>query len=77
MSGKNQDRELSHKGLAKGSIGLVGAVAIGISCIAPDYTLTATLGGAAGEVGAWVPSIVWLGLVPMLFVALGYRELNR
>ncbi|MDR1634833.1 MAG: APC family permease [Bifidobacteriaceae bacterium] len=77
MSEKTRQRELSHKGLAKGSIGLVGAVAIGISCIAPDYTLTATLGIAAGEVGHWVPSIVWLGLVPMLFVALGYRELNR
>ncbi|MDR2114314.1 MAG: APC family permease, partial [Bifidobacteriaceae bacterium] len=71
------ERELSHKGLAKGSIGLVGAVAIGISCIAPDYTLTATLGGAAGSVQQWTPSIVWLGLIPMLLVALGYRELNR
>ncbi|MDR2564959.1 MAG: APC family permease [Bifidobacteriaceae bacterium] len=77
MSEKTKERELSHKGLAKGSIGLVGAVAIGISCIAPDYTLTATLGGAADAVQTWVPSIVWLGLVPMLFVALGYRELNR
>ncbi|MDR2378141.1 MAG: APC family permease [Bifidobacteriaceae bacterium] len=77
MSAKNKDRQLSQKGLAKGSIGLIGAIAIGISCIAPDYTMTATLGGAAGEVKQFVPSIVWLGLVPMLFVALGYRELNR
>ncbi|MDR2252971.1 MAG: APC family permease [Bifidobacteriaceae bacterium] len=77
MSKEAKSRELSHKGLARGSIGLIGAVAIGISCIAPDYTLTATLGTAAEEVGPWAPSIVWLGLVPMLFVALGYRELNR
>ncbi|MDR3106892.1 MAG: APC family permease, partial [Bifidobacteriaceae bacterium] len=77
MSSKTKDRELSQKGLAKGSIGLIGAIAIGISCIAPDYTMTATLGGAAGEVKQFVPSIVWLGLIPMLFVALGYRELNR
>jgi amino acid transporter len=77
VSSKSKERQLSQKGLAKGSIGLVGAIAIGISCIAPDYTMTATLGGAAGEVKQFVPSIVWLGLVPMLFVALGYRELNR
>ncbi|MDR1188836.1 MAG: APC family permease [Bifidobacteriaceae bacterium] len=77
MSSTTKNRELSHKGLAKGSIGLIGAIAIGISCIAPDYTMTATLGGAAGEVKQFVPAIVWLGLVPMLFVALGYRELNR
>jgi amino acid transporter len=78
MTTKQQpERQLSKKGLAKGSIGLVGAVAIGISCIAPDYTLTATLGSAASSVGQFTPSIVWLGLIPMLFVALGYRELNR
>ncbi len=70
-------RHLSHKGLAKGTIGVVGAVAIGVSCIAPDYTLTATLGSAASTVGQYTPAIVWLGLIPMLFVALGYRELNR
>lgn len=72
-----EGRQLSHKGLAKGSIGVVGAVAIGVSCIAPDYTLTATLGSAASTVGQFTPAIVWLGLIPMLFVALGYRELNR
>ncbi|MDR3069009.1 MAG: APC family permease, partial [Cellulomonas sp.] len=72
-----KEQQLSHKGLAKGSIGVVGAVAIGVSCIAPDYTLTATLGSAAGAVGQFTPAIVWLGLIPMLFVALGYRELNR
>ena len=77
MNKKHEDRKLSHKGLAVGSIGTVGAIAIGISCIAPDYTLTATLGVAANSVGRFTPSIVWVGLIPMLFVALGYRELNR
>ncbi|MDR1265496.1 MAG: APC family permease [Propionibacteriaceae bacterium] len=76
-TGPTGERQLSRKGLAKGSIGLIGAVAIGISCIAPDYTLTATLGTATNTVQQWTPSIVWLGLIPMLFVALGYRELNR
>ncbi|MDR0626861.1 MAG: hypothetical protein LBG11_06325, partial [Bifidobacteriaceae bacterium] len=67
MSSKTKDRKLSQKGLAKGSIGLIGAIAIGISCIAPDYTMTATLGGAADEVGQFVPAIVWLGMIPMVF----------
>lgn len=77
MKAHHEERQLSHKGLAKGSIGVIGAIAIGISCIAPDYTLTATLGSAASAVGEFTPTIVWLGLIPMLFVALGYRELNR
>jgi len=77
MKKEHHDRKLSHKGLAVGTLGTVGAIAIGISCIAPDYTLTATLGVAANSVGRFTPSIVWVGLIPMLFVALGYRELNR
>ena len=35
---------LSAKGLKAGSVGLIGAVVIGVSCIAPAYTLTAALG---------------------------------
>lgn len=36
--------DTSAKGLATGKVGLIGAVVIGISCIAPTYTLTS---------GAW------------------------
>ena len=35
---------LSKKGLAEGSVGLLGAIIIGVSCIAPPYTLTGALG---------------------------------
>ncbi len=41
------DHGLSEKGLKAGSVGLIGAVVIGISCIAPAYTLTAALGPTA------------------------------
>ncbi len=68
---------LSQKGLSAGTVGLIGAVVIGISCIAPAYTLTAALGPTVSEVGFQVPAIIVIGFIPMLLVAFGYRELNN
>ncbi len=67
---------LSRKGLASGKVGLLGAVVIGVSCVAPAYTLTAALGPTVAEVGVQLPAIFLVGFIPMLLVALGYRELN-
>ena len=69
--------ELSTKGLSAGTVGLIGAVVIGISCIAPAYTFTAAVGPTASVVGLQVPAIILVGFIPMLLVAFGYRELNR
>ena len=66
----------SGKGLAKGAVGVVGLIVIGISTIAPAYTLTAALGPTVAEVGTHLPAIFLAGFIPMLLVALGYRELN-
>ena len=71
------DGGITRKGLSAGSVGLIGAIVIGISCIAPAYTLTAALGPTVSEVGTQVPAIILLGFIPMLLVAFGYRELNR
>ncbi|MET0812847.1 MAG: APC family permease [Microbacterium sp.] len=68
---------LSKKGLSAGTIGLIGAVVIGISCIAPAYTFTAAIGPTASVVGAQIPAIILIGFIPMLLVAFGYRELNN
>jgi amino acid transporter len=68
---------LSKKGLSAGTVGLIGAIVIGISCIAPAYTFTAAVGPTASAVGAQVPAIILLGFIPMLLVAFGYRELNN
>jgi amino acid transporter len=68
---------LSKKGLSAGTVGLIGAVVIGISCIAPAYTLTAALGPTASVAGVQVPAIILIGFIPMLLVAFGYRELNN
>jgi amino acid transporter len=74
---KDSASGMSSKGLSAGSIGLLGATVIGISCIAPAYTLTASLGPTAAAVGTQMPGIFLVGFLPMLLVALGYRELNN
>ena len=66
----------SKKGLSSGSLGLLASVAIGVSVIAPAYTLTASLAYVVQEVGEQLPAIFLVGFIPMLLVAFGYRELN-
>lgn len=68
---------VAEKGLAAGMVGLIGAVVIGISVVAPAYTLTSGLGPTISTVGTFVPAILLLGFLPMLLVAIGYRELNN
>jgi amino acid transporter len=74
---QKQSSGLSKKGLGAGTVGLLGAIVIGISCIAPAYTMTAALGGTTSVVGLQVPAIILVGFIPMLLVAFGYRELNN
>lgn len=68
---------ISRKGLSVGTVGLLGAIVMGISCIAPAYTFTAGVGPTASAVGTQVPAVLLVGFIPMLLVAFGYRELNR
>lgn len=68
---------LSSKGLSVGKVGSIAGAVIGISCIAPAYTLTSGLGPTISEVGYQVPAILLLGFIPMLLVVFGYRELNN
>lgn len=72
-----RDSGISSKGLAPGTVGVLGAVVIGISTIAPAYTFTAAIGPTVSAVGVQVPAIILLGFIPMLLVAFGYRELNK
>ena len=66
----------SNKGLNTGSLGLLASVALGVSVIAPAYTLTASIAYVGQEVGTQMPAIFLVGFIPMLLVAFGYRELN-
>ena len=68
--------KLTRKGLAEGSMGMLAIVTLGVSVIAPAYALTATMGPTASVVGNHMPAVFLVGFIPMLLVALGYRELN-
>ena len=64
------------KGLRPGTLGLLSSVVIGVASAAPAYSMAATLGLVVIAVGAQAPIIVVLAFVPMLFTAIGYKELN-
>ena len=65
------------KGLATGTLGLVGSTVIGLASTAPVYSLAATLGFVVLAVGAQAPIAFIIAFVPMLLIAFAYRELNR
>jgi amino acid transporter len=65
------------KGLESGALGLWGNVTIGLGSTAPAYSLAATLGYVVLTVGEKAPAMFLLAFLPMLLVAVAYRELNR
>ena len=64
------------KGLRRGSVPLVAAVAIGLAATAPAYSLTGALGWGALEPGYQLPIIFIISVIPMFFVALAYKHLT-
>jgi amino acid transporter len=66
-----------HKGLKRGTVGLLSSIVIGIASTAPAYSLAATLGFVVIVVGVKAPAIMLLAFVPMYFVAVAYAELNK
>ncbi|MCM6771997.1 APC family permease [Nocardia sp. CDC159] len=64
------------KGLATGKIGTLAGAVLGISCVAPGYTLTTSIGLIVAAVGLKMPAIFLAGFVPMFLTAYAYRELN-
>lgn len=69
--------ETTEKGLSAGQVGLLGCIVIGVSTIAPAYTLSGSMGPTASAVGEHLPAIFIVGFIPMLLVAVGYRQLNK
>ncbi|ANS24970.1 amino acid permease family protein [Rhodococcus opacus] len=65
------------KGLRGGSVGLLAAVALGLSSVAPAYSIAVTLGFMTMVVGNLAPAALLLGFVPILLTAFAFRELNR
>lgn len=64
------------KGLAEGKVGTLAGAVLGISCVAPGYTLTASIGLIVAAVGLKMPAIFIAGFIPMFLTAYAYRELN-
>jgi amino acid transporter len=67
---------LMSKGLAAGKVGTLSGAILGISCVAPGYTLTASIGLIVAAVGLKMPAIFIAGFIPMFLTAYAYRELN-
>ncbi|GAB7190896.1 APC family permease [Kineococcus sp. NUM-3379] len=65
------------KGLTPGALTLWGNTVIGLGATAPAYSLAATLGFVVAAVGDRAPAMFLLAFLPMLLVAVAYRELNR
>ncbi|WP_432564086.1 APC family permease [Kineococcus sp. SYSU DK003] len=65
------------KGLQSGALGLWGNTVIGLGATAPAYSLAATLGYVVLAVHDKAPAMFLVAFVPMLLVAIAYRELNR
>ena len=66
----------SGKGLAAGKVGTLSGAILGISSVAPGYTLTASIGLIVAAVGLKMPAIFIAGFIPMFLTAYAYRELN-
>ncbi|HTT86856.1 MAG TPA: APC family permease, partial [Acidimicrobiales bacterium] len=68
---------VADKGLKSGALGLVSSVVMGVASTAPAYSLAATLGLVVLAVGVRAPLVALLAFIPMLFVSVGYSELNK
>ena len=64
------------KGLRRGALGLFSSVVIGLASTAPAYGLAAAVPALSEEVGVFTPGVLLLAALPMLLVALAFRELN-
>ena len=65
------------KGLKGDALGLLSSTVIGISSVAPAYSLASALGFVVLDVGVHSPAVMILAFVPMLLVAFAYQQLNR
>lgn len=69
--------QVPDKGLRAGAISIREATGIGIASTAPAYSLAATVGVLIAAVGGAAPWVLALAFLPVLGVALSFRELNR
>ncbi len=65
------------KGLKSSAIGLISSTVVGVASTAPAYSLASTLGYVVIVIAAvQAPIVTVVAFVPMLLIAIGYKELN-
>jgi amino acid transporter len=79
LAGAPATGQVESKGLKKNAIGYVSNVVIGVASTAPAYSIAATLGFIVADPGiaTHAPAVLLAAFVPMLFLSLGYRFLNK
>jgi amino acid transporter len=70
-------RESQGRSLRRDALGVGSSTAIGIASTAPAYSLAVSVGLLAGYTGAAAPLVLAASAVPVILVALCFRELNR
>ncbi len=63
--------------LKHGVLGFISSLIIGVSAVAPAYSLAAILGLLVATAGVQAPAVVIVSFVPMLLVATAYYWMNR
>jgi amino acid transporter len=65
------------RNLRRGALGVGAGTAIGVSSTAPAYSLAVSVGLLAAYTGAAAPIVLAVSAVPVVLVALCFRELNQ
>ncbi len=65
------------RSLRRDALGVGSSTAIGIASTAPAYSLAVSVGLLAGYTGAAAPLVLAVSAIPVILVALCFRELNR
>lgn len=65
--------------LKRGALSAVSNVVIGVASTAPGYSLAATIGFivAIAGIGQHMPAVIIVSFIPMFFIAVAYRNMNR
>ena len=62
--------DIQDKGLEHNAVGLLGSVTIGLASTAPAFSLAATVGCLALEVGNYAPAAIVVAFIPIIFIAI-------
>ncbi|MGA2013706.1 MAG: APC family permease [Solirubrobacteraceae bacterium] len=78
IGGKAPAEPTGRPELKRGAISYLSNIVIGVASTAPGYSLAATIGFIAliGGLGPHTPAVIIVSFLPMLCIALAYKQLN-